>query len=61
MGKSITRNGKEGLLYGGVLCELTCIFMTTMNISINMGWIIKGRSSYINKIMATSFCMCDVN
>ncbi len=44
----MTRNGKEGLLYGGVICALTCIFMATMNISINMGWIIKGSSSYIN-------------
>ena len=30
-------NGKEGLIYGGVICALTCIFMATMNISINMG------------------------
>lgn len=57
----MTRNGKEGLLYGGVICALTCIFMVIMNISINMRWIIKGRSSYINKIMATSFCISDVN
>lgn len=31
------RNGKEGLIYGGVICALTCIFMATINICINMG------------------------
>jgi hypothetical protein len=37
MEKCMPRNGKEGLIYGGVICGLTCIFMATMNISINMG------------------------
>lgn len=37
MNNSMPRNGKEGLLYGGVICALTCIFMATINISISMG------------------------
>jgi len=37
MEKSMPRNGKEGLIYGGVICALTCSFMATMNISISMG------------------------
>ncbi|SFB41247.1 DUF2798 domain-containing protein [Clostridium frigidicarnis] len=37
MEKCMPRNGKEGLIYGGVICALTCIFMATMNICINMG------------------------
>ncbi|MBU3142840.1 DUF2798 domain-containing protein [Clostridium sp. CF012] len=37
MEKCMPRNEKEGLIYGGVICTLTCIFMATMNISINMG------------------------
>ncbi|MBZ9626277.1 DUF2798 domain-containing protein [Clostridium sp. FP2] len=37
MEKCMPRNGKEGLIYGGIICSLTCIFMATMNISINMG------------------------
>ena len=37
MEKCMPKNGKEGFIYGGVICELTCIFMATMNISINMG------------------------
>lgn len=37
MENSMPRNGKEGLLYGGVICGLTCIFMATINISISMG------------------------
>lgn len=37
MEKCMPRNGKEGLIYGGVICSLTCIVMATMNICINMG------------------------
>ena len=37
MEKCMPRNGKEGLIYGGVICALTCICMATMNISIHMG------------------------
>ncbi|MBW6411741.1 DUF2798 domain-containing protein [Clostridium weizhouense] len=37
MEKCMPRNGKEGLIYGCVICALTCIFMATMNICINMG------------------------
>lgn len=37
MEKCMPTNGKEGLIYGGVICALTCIFMATMNICINMG------------------------
>lgn len=37
MEKCMPRNVKEGLIYGGVICALTCIFMATMNICINMG------------------------
>ncbi len=37
MEKCMPSNGKEGLIYGGVICALTCIFMATMNICINMG------------------------
>lgn len=41
MEKSMPRNGKEGLLYGGVICAMTCIFMATINISIAMGGVSK--------------------
>jgi hypothetical protein len=37
MEKCMPRNEKEGLIYGGVICALTCTFMATINISINMG------------------------
>ncbi|MBU3157527.1 DUF2798 domain-containing protein [Clostridium estertheticum] len=37
MEKCMPTNAKEGLIYGGVICALTCIFMATMNICINMG------------------------
>lgn len=37
MENCMPRNGKEGLIYGVVICTLTCIFMATMNISISMG------------------------
>lgn len=37
MEKCMPRNRKEGLIYGGVICALTCIFMATMNICISMG------------------------
>ena len=37
MENCMPRNGKEGFIYGGVICALTCIFMATMNISIHMG------------------------
>ncbi|MBU3088207.1 DUF2798 domain-containing protein [Clostridium gasigenes] len=37
MEKCMPRNEKEGLIYGSVICGLTCIFMATMNICINMG------------------------
>jgi hypothetical protein len=37
MEKCMPRNGKEGLIYGGVICALTCICMATINISIHMG------------------------
>ena len=37
MEKCMPRNGKEGLIYGGVICALTCICMATMSISIHMG------------------------
>ncbi|MBV4422131.1 DUF2798 domain-containing protein [Clostridium tyrobutyricum] len=37
MEKCMPRNGKEGLLYGSIICALTCIFMATINICINMG------------------------
>ena len=37
MEKSMPRNGKEGLIYGGIICALTCSFMATMNICISMG------------------------
>ena len=37
MEKCMPTNGKEGLIYGGVICALTCTFMATMNICINMG------------------------
>lgn len=37
MEKCMPRNGKEGLIYGGVICALTCSFMATMNICIGMG------------------------
>lgn len=37
MEKCMPRNGKEGLIYGGVICALTCMFMATMNICISMG------------------------
>ncbi|MBU3112943.1 DUF2798 domain-containing protein [Clostridium lacusfryxellense] len=37
MENCMPRNGKEGLVYGGVICALTCIFMATLNISIHMG------------------------
>lgn len=39
MKKSLPINRKEGLIYGGIICALTCIVMATMNISINMGGI----------------------
>ena len=41
MNRSLPRNGKEGLIYGGIICALSCIFMSTLNISINMGGISK--------------------
>lgn len=37
MENCMPRNGKEGLLYGSVICALTCIVMATMNICIAMG------------------------
>ncbi|PRR80957.1 DUF2798 domain-containing protein [Clostridium vincentii] len=37
MEQSMPRNQKEGIIYGGIICALTCSFMATMNISINMG------------------------
>lgn len=37
MEKSMPRNGKEGLIYGVIICALTCSFMATMNICISMG------------------------
>lgn len=37
MNNSLPRNGKEGLLYGSIICILTCSIMATMNICINMG------------------------
>lgn len=37
MEKSMPGNKKEGIIYGSIICALTCIFMATMNISINMG------------------------
>lgn len=37
MENCMPRNGKEGLIYGGVICALTCICMATLNISIHMG------------------------
>ncbi|NEU03712.1 hypothetical protein [Clostridium senegalense] len=37
MNQCMPRNGKEGLIYGGIICALTAFFMATMNISINMG------------------------
>ncbi|MCB2293522.1 DUF2798 domain-containing protein [Clostridium algoriphilum] len=41
MEKCMPRNGKEGLVYGGVICALTCTFMATMNICISMGGVSK--------------------
>lgn len=41
MDKSMPRNGKEGLIYGAIICALSCLFMATMNICINMGGITK--------------------
>ncbi|WP_061994175.1 hypothetical protein [Clostridium sp. ATCC 25772] len=37
MNQCMPRNGKEGLIYGGIICALTAFFMATMNISISMG------------------------
>jgi len=37
MEKRLPTNEKEGLIYGGIICALSCIFMATMNISIHMG------------------------
>lgn len=39
MEKSMPRSSKEGLLYGAIICGLTCICMATINISIGMGGI----------------------
>jgi hypothetical protein len=33
----LPQNGKEGLLYGSIICILTVIIMTTLNISIEFG------------------------
>lgn len=41
MKNCMPRNAKEGLLYGGIICALTCICMATINISIAMGGISK--------------------
>lgn len=41
MEKCMPRNGKEGFIYGGVICALTCMFMATMNICIGMSGISK--------------------
>jgi hypothetical protein len=41
MEKCMPRNGKEGLIYGGSICAMTCIFMATMNICISMRGISK--------------------
>ncbi|MDO5520189.1 MAG: DUF2798 domain-containing protein [bacterium] len=34
---SLPRDGKEGAIYGGIICFLTCSVMATMNICINFG------------------------
>lgn len=39
MEKCMPRNGKEGLIYGVIMCGLSCMFMATMNICINTGGI----------------------
>lgn len=41
MEKCMPRGRKEGLIYGMIICALTCIFMATMNISIGMGGVSK--------------------
>ncbi|AOZ91157.1 DUF2798 domain-containing protein [Paenibacillus crassostreae] len=33
----LPRNGKEGALYGIIICTLTALFMTTLNTSLGMG------------------------
>ncbi|MFX3631532.1 MAG: DUF2798 domain-containing protein [Candidatus Pristimantibacillus sp.] len=33
----LPRNGKEGALYGAIICTLTCLFMTSLNVIINVG------------------------
>lgn len=41
MENSLPRNGKEGFIFGSIICSLTCIVMGTLNISINMGGLTK--------------------
>lgn len=41
MNISLPRNGREGLVYGAIICAISCIFMATINISINMGGVSK--------------------
>lgn len=37
MNKGLPRNNKEGLIYGFIICALSCVFMATINIAIGMG------------------------
>lgn len=41
MNKGLPRNNKEGLIYGIIICVLSCVFMATINIAIGMGGLSK--------------------